>query len=225
MKIEYYHVNAFTAEIFRGNPAAVVPLDSQELFDSDDLLQKLAAEFNLPASAFYLALDGNSSVQIKWFSPLKRIPICGHGSLAASHVIFHSGWNGDSIDYDAGPAGHLTALRSSDGSIILDFPACNLVGLEEAGKALRLGVDLHAVLRSALPSDAQFTITGRGDRGGYVDMLVVELQEDYPLKDTKFNAQQLVSTLSIHITCFLITIFDSKSSHLRYVVSRLLPAH
>lgn len=193
MKIEHFHLDAFTTTPFGGNPAAVVPLVSQEIFDSDERLQKLAAEFNMPATAFYLRQANNSSIQIKWFTPSKRIPICGHGTLAASHVLFQTGWEGDSIEFDAGPVGQLTSLRGNDGSITLDFPACYLVDLKDAGQMLKGGVDLKEVIKAALPPDAQFTIAGRGDRGGYVDMLVVELQEGYPLREMKYNPQPLVS--------------------------------
>lgn len=215
MKIEYFHLNAFTTEPYKGNPAAVALIPSQELFDSDDLLQKLAAEFNQPATAFYLKLPGNQSIQIKWFSALKRIPICGHGTLAASHTIFQSGWEGNSIKYDGGPAGQLTALRGNDGSITLDFPGCYLVGLNDAGTRLRDGVDIHAVIKAALPSDVQFTIAGRGDRGGYVDMLVVALQDDYPLREMKYDPKPLVRRMTRACPC--LTNIYSKRSRPKYV--------
>ena len=48
MKLEVYYVDAFTSEIFSGNPAAVI---FSELND-EALMQKIATENNLSETAF-----------------------------------------------------------------------------------------------------------------------------------------------------------------------------
>jgi PhzF family phenazine biosynthesis protein len=50
-----FHVNAFAAKPFEGNPAAVCPLDC---WLDDDRLRQVAAENNLSETAFLVARDG-----------------------------------------------------------------------------------------------------------------------------------------------------------------------
>ena len=49
MKLDIYQVDAFAKEIFKGNPAAVCPLD--EWIDAE-LMQKIALENNLARRRF-----------------------------------------------------------------------------------------------------------------------------------------------------------------------------
>ena len=65
MELKQYVVDAFTQQLFAGNPAAVVVLDT---FLDADLMQKIAAENNLSETAF--VVQQNGVYQIRWFSPL-----------------------------------------------------------------------------------------------------------------------------------------------------------
>ena len=78
MKLEVYYVDAFTSEIFSGNPAAVI---FSELND-EALMQKIATENNLSETAF-VNLKNNL---IRWFSPACEVNLCGHATLALSLI-------------------------------------------------------------------------------------------------------------------------------------------
>lgn len=194
MDIEFFHVDAFTTKPFGGNAAAVVILQSESQFNKDELLHTIAKEFNLPATTFLFSSSSNA-YKIKWFTPLRRIPLCGHGTLAASHILFNKHPALDLIQYDSGPAGNLTAARAKEDSIQLEFPACNLVQMQDVGQQLtkELENDLERLLASAFSQPAQFTFIGRGDSGSYVDMMVAELPENYPLKAVTIDHSKLVS--------------------------------
>ncbi|MFN6945923.1 MAG: PhzF family phenazine biosynthesis protein [Cytophagaceae bacterium] len=85
--IQYYHVDSFADQAFKGNPAAVFML-KKILMEED--MQRIAGEFNLPASTFvYHDING---YHIRWFAPKKEILLCGHGTLAAAHVLFEEGF-------------------------------------------------------------------------------------------------------------------------------------
>lgn len=86
MDIRAYIVNAFTTEIGGGNPAGVV-LSDNEL--SENMMQKIAFDINKPVTAF-IKRDKNSYA-IRWFTPVKEDPLCGHGTLAASKILFDMG--------------------------------------------------------------------------------------------------------------------------------------
>lgn len=79
-----YHVDAFTDQLFGGNPAAVCPLEE---WLSDETMQKLAAENNLSETAFFV--KENEGYYIRWFTPEYEIDLCGHATLASAFVIFY----------------------------------------------------------------------------------------------------------------------------------------
>lgn len=83
-EISIYQVDAFTDQLFSGNPAAVCPLD-QWLPDAQ--MQAIAAENNLAETAFFV--PGADGYDLRWFTPTLEIDLCGHATLAAAHVIFH----------------------------------------------------------------------------------------------------------------------------------------
>jgi PhzF family phenazine biosynthesis protein len=83
MRIPIYQVDAFTGELFRGNPAAICPLDR---WLPDEVLQSIAAENNLAETAYYIP-DGDG-YKLRWFTPAVEVDLCGHATLASAHVIF-----------------------------------------------------------------------------------------------------------------------------------------
>ena len=77
-----YQVDAFTSVLFRGNPAAICPL---EKWLPDETLQSIAAENNLAETAFYI--PNGAGYHLRWFTPGVEIDLCGHATLATAHVI------------------------------------------------------------------------------------------------------------------------------------------
>lgn len=121
--LKIYHVDAFTKECFKGNPAGVCMLE-EEL--DDQYMQLIAQEMNLSETAFVSPLDGKSIAEsnvfkLRWFAPKVEIGLCGHATLGASKILFDElGINGDCIFYET-KSGRLTAKKLSQG-IVLDFP-------------------------------------------------------------------------------------------------------
>jgi PhzF family phenazine biosynthesis protein len=78
-----FHVDAFTRQRFRGNPAIVV-LDADDL--TADEMQTIAAEVN-GETAFVLEADSNDhDMQVKFFTPRHPVPFVGHATVAAQYV-------------------------------------------------------------------------------------------------------------------------------------------
>jgi len=116
MELSIYQVDAFTSEIFGGNPAAVVPLDE---WPPDEVMQKIAIENNLSETAFFVP-DGNG-FHLRWFTPTTEVDLCGHATLATSWVIFNElGFKKDTIRYKS-QSGDLIIKRDGD-KIVMDFP-------------------------------------------------------------------------------------------------------
>lgn len=83
MDIPIYQVDAFTAEVFRGNPAAVCPLQS---WLDERTMQLIARENNLSETAFFAPEQDH--YRIRWFTPVEEVDLCGHATLATAFVIF-----------------------------------------------------------------------------------------------------------------------------------------
>src|SRR4051794_33426924 len=104
-----YQVDAFAEGPFSRNPAAVVLLQDRL---PEAALRPSAAENNLPATAF-VHRDA-SGCAIRWFPPTVELPLCGHGTLAAAHVVLdHLEPGRDAIDF-ASAAGTLHVERRDD---------------------------------------------------------------------------------------------------------------
>jgi PhzF family phenazine biosynthesis protein len=117
MELPIYQVDAFTASIFKGNPAAVCPLES---WLPDTKMQAIAAENNLSETAFFVRNGGN--FQLRWFTPACEVDLCGHATLASAYVLFRElNEPGDTIRFET-KSGELKVRRETD-RLVLDFPA------------------------------------------------------------------------------------------------------
>ncbi len=81
-------INAFTSELFSGNPAGVV-IDAQGL--SDHTMQLIAREMNFSETAFILPATSKADLQIRWFTPTTEVPLCGHATIASFHALAEEG--------------------------------------------------------------------------------------------------------------------------------------
>ena len=117
MKIPIYQVDAFTGQLFSGNPAAVCPLE--QWLDKQSM-QNIAAENNLSETAFFV--KKGEGFEIRWFTPTIEVDLCGHATLASAHVIFnYLDFKAEVIKFQS-KSGELRVTRSGD-LLTLDFPA------------------------------------------------------------------------------------------------------
>lgn len=117
MKIAIFQLDAFTNQLFKGNPAAVCPLDE---WVSDGMLQNIAAENNLSETAFFV--KEKEGFHIRWFTPTTEVSLCGHATLAAAAVIFRKLVYKSEVIKFKSRSGELTVKRNAD-RFVLDFPS------------------------------------------------------------------------------------------------------
>jgi PhzF family phenazine biosynthesis protein len=117
MRLPLFQVDAFTSHVFRGNPAAVCPLQS---WLADATLQSIAAENNLAETAFFVRTP--SAYEIRWFTPVTEVDLCGHATLASAHVIFTAFPEPPNEIRFSSKSGPLRVGRTAHG-IALDFPS------------------------------------------------------------------------------------------------------
>lgn len=118
--MKQYLVDAFTDQVFAGNPAAICVLDR---WLPEDLMQKITRENNLSETAF--AVKTGETYHLRWFTPGGEIDLCGHATLACAFVILTQlEPNGDRVSFDT-LSGRLTVQRKGD-LFEMDFPAYEL---------------------------------------------------------------------------------------------------
>jgi PhzF family phenazine biosynthesis protein len=188
MKIPIYQVDAFTSEVFSGNPAAVCFLDS---WIDDKLLQSIAAENNLSETAFLVRND--EEFDLRWFTPTVEVDLCGHATLASAFVLFAClEWPGENIRFRTRRSGQLIVTKRGD-LLEMDFPSrpahslASPAGLKEALNVvlkqvhgsledLLVVLDSEKLVREAQPDFAALAqvecrgviITAKGDQSDFV---------------------------------------------------------
>jgi predicted PhzF superfamily epimerase YddE/YHI9 len=169
-------VDAFTDRPFAGNPAAVVVVET----GADEVwMQSVAAEMNLPETAFLRG--GGCEWELRWFSPVVEVDLCGHATLASAHALWSTRMApaGETLRF-ATRSGTLTASPAPEGAVALDFPAEPVQPVEAppglldglGARALFVGrnrldtlveVDGEATVRGLTPDLAVLaTLPGRG---------------------------------------------------------------
>jgi PhzF family phenazine biosynthesis protein len=117
MKLPLYHVDAFASEVFKGNPAGVVPL---EHWLEGPAMQAIAMENQLPATAFFVA-EGDGW-RIRWFTPAQELDLCGHATLASALVIMERIDRARTSVPFASPSGPLLVTRVGE-RLAMELPS------------------------------------------------------------------------------------------------------
>lgn len=145
-------VDTFTPVAFRGNPAAVYLLDA---FLDDESLQLMAAQANLPETAFVVR-KSPKQYHLRWFTPTVEVPLCGHATLATAHVLAQTGeLKKDDIATFHTLSGELKARILAHG-VELDFPTLPGEPVKKPPAALKaLGVDFSACEKN---SDGKYLV-------------------------------------------------------------------
>jgi PhzF family phenazine biosynthesis protein len=116
-KFKIFQADAFASGLFKGNPAAVVPLDE---WLPDEIMQKVALENNLSETAFFIPEDDH--FHIRWFTPKAEVKLCGHATLASAHILFNELKFKKEVISFASKSGVLTVRKVED-LLQLNFPA------------------------------------------------------------------------------------------------------
>ncbi|MFH7803924.1 PhzF family phenazine biosynthesis protein [Acinetobacter haemolyticus] len=116
--MKMYQVDAFTTELFKGNPAAVIVT---EYWLDEVLMQNIALENNLAETAFVKMLDAEN-YEIRWFTPTTEVNFCGHATLASSFVLFKDYTAAKTLRFHVKELGIFVVSQEADGKIKMNFP-------------------------------------------------------------------------------------------------------
>src|ERR1035437_5026119 len=186
MKLQLFQADAFAASLFKGNPAAIVPMNE---WLSDETMQQIAAENNLSETAFFI--PENDQYHIRWFTPKSEVALCGHATLATAHILYETGFlkSNEQIKFDT-KSGVLTARITND-MIELDFPQM-FVDNCESNEIIEKAFDIKPVYigkndkRYLIEIDSierlktikpDFQLLQKSDRGGF--MITAKSDDNY----------------------------------------------
>lgn len=116
--MKMYQIDAFSQELFKGNPAAVIVRND---WLSDELMQNIAHENNLSETAFVNMRDAEN-FEIRWFTPTVEVDFCGHATLASAFVLFKDFTTAKNIRFHVKKLGIFEVSLAEDGKILMNFP-------------------------------------------------------------------------------------------------------
>jgi PhzF family phenazine biosynthesis protein len=120
MNFTIYQIDAFASQVFKGNPAAVIPVLE---WPETDLMQNIAAENNLAETVFFVpTTNSEADYHIRWFTPEFEINLCGHATLASAFVIFnYLGFEKTTVVFSSQSG--LLRVTKKDSLLEMDFPS------------------------------------------------------------------------------------------------------
>ena len=117
MKLPLYQIDAFTDQLFQGNPACVVPLPR---WLPEAVLCNIAKENGVAETAFFIQNAGK--IHLRWFTPEIEMDLCGHATLATAHALRTIMQRDEAVYYFETPSGRLSVTIEQD-LYLLDFPS------------------------------------------------------------------------------------------------------
>ena len=143
--VPYWHVDAFAAQAFGGNQAAVLELTE---WLPDPVLQAIVAE-NMFAETAFVLRDASEVAdwELRWFAPGGEVQLCGHATLASGHALLCRD-GAQRVAFRTRRAGVLEVRRDNDG-YALALPAIRVEQTEWPEVVAMLGAEPQCVWRRA----------------------------------------------------------------------------
>ncbi len=167
-EVDFFQVDAFTKQIFGGNPAAVCHLQE---WMPDKVLQAMACEHNQTETAFFVS--HGDEFELRWFTTAGEIDLCGHATLASANVIFnHLKYPRDEIRFSTRFVGPI-AVRRKDDWLTLDFPSWIPEPLEIVPEIALQGLGVTKIQEAYIKRDYLFVFENEED--------ICSLQPDFQI--------------------------------------------
>ncbi|KAF8187875.1 hypothetical protein K438DRAFT_2149865 [Mycena galopus ATCC 62051] len=187
--LDFEILNAFTTDIFGGNPAVVIFLDK---ILPKEVLEKINDNFNQPIVVYVSSptsdtppKSGRAVFGLRWFGPRNEVQICGHGTLAAAEAIFRRldlSNHVNTLEFET-PSATLTAHRIND-QISVELPAGTTFPASAEEKAAVEGIFARALAKPRV----DICYIGYGEHG-FSNYLLVEVDEAEKLSEWQPNVE------------------------------------
>lgn len=118
--MKFYIVDAFTDQVFGGNPAGVVMLEAGKEFPSDEVMRKTAAELRYSETAFIRPIN-EKEFNIRYFTPAAEVDLCGHATIASFCALQAAGRIRDGHSYCNDTLAGRLNIEVNGGFVMMDM--------------------------------------------------------------------------------------------------------
>lgn len=125
--MKLYIADAFTYELFGGNPAGVVIFEDSEDFPEAEVMRKTAAELRYSETAFIKQLS-EKEFKIRYFTPADEVDLCGHATIASFSCLLDAGLVKDGVDYINHTLAGTLNISIQDNFIMMDMAVPEFIG-------------------------------------------------------------------------------------------------
>lgn len=152
--MKLFIADAFTQNVFGGNPAGVVITGEDTAFPPEEIMLKTAAELRYSETAF-IRQTGEREFTIRYFTPAAEVDLCGHATIASFQCLLDAGIVKDGEEYTAvTPAGNLK-ISISSGFIMMEMAAAEFRNRIDSDEALRELYGIMGILYEAVNNEGR----------------------------------------------------------------------
>lgn len=213
--MKFYIVDAFTENLFGGNPAGVVILPEGEDFPSDEIMTKTAAELRYSETAFIKRLN-DKEFNIRYFTPAAEVELCGHATIGSFKALLAGGYIEDNQTYINHTLSGTLNIDVKNGFVLMDMAAPVKIGEISEHEKLRelydiMGLDYDAEKSERVSMIPQLISTGLPDIMMPVSSLEVldRIEPDFPALSKLSERYEVVGVHAFTVNC------DDATCHVR----------
>lgn len=213
--MKFYIVDAFTENLFGGNPAGVVILPEGEDFPSDEIMTKTAAELRYSETAFIKRLN-DKEFNIRYFTPAAEVELCGHATIGSFKALLAGGYIEDNQAYINHTLSGTLNMDVKNGFVLMDMAAPVKIGEISEHEKLRelydiMGLDYDAEKAEGVSMIPQLISTGLPDIMMPVSSLEVldRIEPDFPALSKLSERYEVVGVHAFTVNC------DDATCHVR----------
>ncbi len=213
--MKFYIVDAFTENLFGGNPAGVVILPEGEDFPSDEIMTKTAAELRYSETAFIKRLN-DKEFNIRYFTPAAEVELCGHATIGSFKALLAGGYIEDNQTYINHTLSGTLNIDIKNGFVLMDMAAPVKIGEISEHEKLRelydiMGLDYDAEKSEGVSMIPQLISTGLPDIMMPVSSLEVldRIEPDFPALSKLSERYEVLGVHAFTVNC------DDATCHVR----------
>lgn len=165
--MKLFIADAFTQNVFGGNPAGVVILGNEPGFPPEEIMLKTAAELRYSETAF-IRQTGEREFIIRYFTPAAEVDLCGHATIASFRCLLDAGLVKDGGDYTAVTSAGNLKISINSGFIMMEMAPGEFRARIDSDEALRelygiMGIPYETVINEGRQLYPEIISTGLAD--------------------------------------------------------------
>ncbi len=189
--MKFQIMDAFTEELFGGNPAGVVIIDDDGKFPDDETMRRAAAELRYSETAFVKRIDEHK-FQTRYFTPAAEVELCGHATIATFGALYERGIIEDGKIYQNDTLSGLLNIQVDGSMILMDMAKPQILDSVQEEKALE---ELYRIMgigwenQGIYDGNSQIAFIPKMVSTGLVDIILpVRNEEELEAIDPDFKA-------------------------------------